>query len=143
MVKVPELVGADSSTIKIPILQLHQSLIHPFLHQQLECTTASLSAPTSLLPSSPLLDLGEAGIWDLGSGRGGDLHPSGMPSFLPAPCSTACTRWVSRPNTSSHLSTLHYRLIYYLPEPVMAFSGGKLKQDCPSQSLYKVSDEED
>ena len=25
----------------------------------------------------------------------------------------------------------------------MAFSGGKLKQDCPSQSLYKVSDEED
>ena len=59
---------------------------------------------------------------DLGSGRGGNLHPSGMPSFLPAPCMYQVGGWVSRPNTSSHLSTYPHMLSYYLPELVLSSS---------------------
>ena len=81
------------------------------LHHRLECiTTASLSAPTSLLllSSSPLWDLGEAGICThLECHRSCSMHQVGGRE--------------SSPNTSSHLSTLHYTR-YYLPELVISSS---------------------
>ena len=94
------------------------------LHLQLECTTtASLSAPTSLLllSSSPLWDLGEAGMWKRWIW---DLGEAGICTHLE--CHRSCSMHqvggrVSRPNTSSHLSTLHYTR-YYLPELVISSS---------------------
>ena len=91
--------------------------IHPLLHLQLECTTtASLSAPTSLLllSSSPLWDLGEAGMWKRWIW---DLGEAGICTHLE--CHRSCSMHqvggrVSRPNTSSHIDPLYItRVITY------------------------------